>query len=330
MHKHLLIFSADQDITKTNIKQNKINIGIDTKQIQEDTKKYKINGIIEFEPEYHYKFSLIKNKPYIIYYKGNYKLLNKEILAIVGPRNITTHGKNILDKLFSIAKNYNLISISWLAEWVDQYSHRKSIELGIPTIAVLGWGIKRFLENKSQKIIKEIIDNNWLIISEYKINFKPTMRSFPERNRIIAWLSNMIFIPEAWQKSGSLITANFWIQMNKAIYWSPNHIFDSNSTWLRDHIEKWLIKPIKDLDKMLQKHFSKKESNLLKNISQQKLTLEESYIFKIIANNTNINIQNIASQSKLSIPKLFQILSKLEIFWLIKQSSVNIFQKIKQ
>lgn len=327
MHQHLLQYSAHEKITKSDIKLNKIPLELTTEEIQKDFKKYTIQGIVEGEQNYHYKFSLIKNKPYLIYYKGNLDLLNQKILAIVGPRNITIHGKNILDKLFSIAKIHNLTTISWLAEGVDQYSHRKSIEFWIPTIAVLGWWLKRFLKNKSQRLLKEIIENKGLIISEYKINFTPTNRSFPQRNRIIAGLSDVIFIPEAWQKSGSLITADFGIQMNKPIYWSPNHILDQNSAWLRDYIEQWLIKPIKNLDKMLQKYFSQKQTSSKPTISHQKLSLEEKTIFQIIANQKDIDLQNIVFQSKFPIPKVFQILSKLEIARLIAQSSVNVFQK---
>jgi DNA processing protein len=62
-------------------------------------------------------------------------------------------------------------------------------------------------------------------LSEYKINFVPTKYSFPQRNRIVAGLSDLLFLPEAGEKSGSLITAEFAYQQNKPIFVTPNDIF---------------------------------------------------------------------------------------------------------
>ncbi|MBQ5945243.1 DNA-processing protein DprA [bacterium] len=35
------------------------------------------------------------------------------------------------------------------------------------------------------------------MLSEFKLDFQPTARSFPQRNRLIAGLSNALFLPEA-------------------------------------------------------------------------------------------------------------------------------------
>ncbi|MBO7505138.1 DNA-processing protein DprA [bacterium] len=36
-----------------------------------------------------------------------------------------------------------------------------------------------------------------MILSEFKLDFKPTAWSFPQRNRLIAGLSDALFLPEA-------------------------------------------------------------------------------------------------------------------------------------
>ncbi len=49
--------------------------------------------------------------------------------------------------------------------------------------------------------MKKIVDGGGLVISEYKHHFAPTDRSFPQRNRIVAGLSHVLFLPEAQEKS---------------------------------------------------------------------------------------------------------------------------------
>ena len=67
------------------------------------------------------------------------------------------------------------------------------------------------------------------MLSEFKLNSRPERYTFPQRNRIVAGLSDMVFLPEASEKSGSLITVDFARQMHKDVYGTPNSIFSPTS-----------------------------------------------------------------------------------------------------
>jgi len=67
------------------------------------------------------------------------------------------------------------------------------------------------------------------VISEFKFTQQPQTYTFPQRNRIIAALSDVVYLPEASQKSGSLITLEFAQKLGKTIYGSPNLDFPSTS-----------------------------------------------------------------------------------------------------
>ena len=69
---------------------------------------------------------------------GDISLLNKKILGIVGPRKMSLYGKQVIEHMFDMIPNYDIVTISGMAEGIDQLCHKLSCEQNIPTIAVLG------------------------------------------------------------------------------------------------------------------------------------------------------------------------------------------------
>ncbi len=292
-------------------------------KLENEINKYKIN-ILYFAWEYHFKLNYIISKPKIIYFIWDINILNKDILWIVWPRKISIYWKEVLNELFKKLEKYNLATISWLAIWVDTICHNLSIKKNIPTIAVLWWGILYFLKTDfTWKKILNIINNWWLIISEYKLYQEPSIFTFPQRNRIIAWLSKTLFIPEAWYKSWSLITADFANKSNIPIYWATNEIFSINSWWLIEEMEKSNIKISSKKFLFINKYFKKHKTQ--KNELELFLSNDEKKILRIIKKNIEwINIENIQNQTKIWTKKIICLISKLEINWLISQKWWNI------
>jgi predicted Rossmann fold nucleotide-binding protein DprA/Smf involved in DNA uptake len=50
---------------------------------------------------------------------------------------MTSYAHDVLDELFAHLKQYDVATISGMAEGVDQLAHELSIQYHIPTIAVL-------------------------------------------------------------------------------------------------------------------------------------------------------------------------------------------------
>ena len=75
----------------------------------------------------------------------------------------------------------------------------------------------------SDYILQEIVEKG-LLISEYLPDTPPKPFRFPERNRILAGLSDIVIVTEAREKSGSLITANMALHENRDVYAVPGPI----------------------------------------------------------------------------------------------------------
>lgn len=328
MQDKALKYSADSELKLSQIKDSLFDFtGIDTSRTLKYVKKNNIWAVIEGEDGFNYKFLTIKSKPYIIYYKWNLDILNKPILWIVWPRKHSWYSEKVLEKLFDSLVKYDVVTISGMAPWVDQLCHNLSIKHNIPTIAVLWWGIGYYLRWKQRHVIDKIVDNWWLVISEFKIDLEPTNYTFPQRNRIIAWLSDVLFLPEAGENSGSLITVDFAMQMRKKIYGTPNDIFSLNSAGLNKMIAEWYIQPVYDFDLFLNQYFTKSSEN--KKNNYRNLTLQEQKIITILSENWPSDISQIVYKTSLSFDEILQLISVLEMDNYVYQDMPGLYQLSK-
>lgn len=328
MDQKLIDYSTNPELKISELWQKQLDFWQQQKadpKIISRIKKNHISWHRHANKDFHYKGKAIKPKIKLYYFQWNIAVLNQQILGIVWPRIISPYTKKVLENLFNQAKNYKLVTISWLASGVDQYAHTLSIQHKIPTIAVLGWWIKRYREHKDRTILQKIIDNNGLILSEYKLNFEPTKYSFPQRNRIIAGLSNTLFIPQAGKKSGSLITADFALNMKVPIYGVPNDIFAVQHQWLHEYIAQKKVTISLDHNIFLQKYFSHTKTQ--KNKQNVSLSSQEQKIITLFNKHTTLNHKQLIQYTKLPIQHLSNILSMLEIKWLIYQKAPWVFAK---
>ena len=170
-------------------------------------------------------------------------------VAVVGSRRITGYGKQAIEKIIPQLVFQKKTIVSGFMYGIDQYAHAVCVENAGKTIAVLGWGIDYKLSGYDLKLAKQIIKTGGLIISEW-VTQKPTLWTFPARNRIVAALSKEVIIIEAALKSGSLITARLASKLKRKIWAVPGPITSRTSAGTNNLIAQnkaniWLpdIKP---------------------------------------------------------------------------------------
>lgn len=161
--------------------------------------------------------------PLVLFYAGRRDLLAGQMLEIVGARQMTSYGEGVLRGIVPAMVQNNLTIVSGLAAGVDGLSHRLTLQNHGKTIAVVGCGLDLVYPRQHQQLQAEVIREG-LVLSEYGLGEAPLAFHFPERNRIIAGLSETILVVEARQRSGSLITANLGLDENRNICAIPGRI----------------------------------------------------------------------------------------------------------
>lgn len=151
------------------------------------------------------------------------------MVAIVGTRKITDYGQRVTYQLAYELAQAGLIIVSGLALGVDAVAHRAAMEAGGKTIAVLGHGLQGIYPPSNHSLGLGIAQGGGALVTEYELGVHADKHTFPERNRIIAGLSQAIIVTQADASSGSLITANAGLACNRTIMAVPGNITSERS-----------------------------------------------------------------------------------------------------
>ena len=180
------------------------------------------------EKSYPRRLKAIYDSPAMLYYQGNANLNHQRIIAIVGTRNATSHGKKFVREFVKGLANTNVIIISGLAYGVDIEAHKAALEYNIPTIGVIASGLDIIYPGVHAKFARKMKDNGG-IITEYPLRTKLDPARFPARNRIIAGLSDATIVIEAALKGGALITADLASGYDREVFAVPGRYNDPYS-----------------------------------------------------------------------------------------------------
>ncbi|KIU24804.1 DNA protecting protein DprA [Weissella cibaria] len=143
----------------------------------------------------------IAQPPLCLFFQGDFALVNQPCVAIVGARELTPYGQQVLATWLPHLVGAKLVIVSGLARGTDEAVHRGTMAHAGQTIAVIGTGVDVAYPKRRDKLQTQISQQG-LILSEYLPWEPPAKHHFPERNRIIAGLAQATVIVEARQKSG--------------------------------------------------------------------------------------------------------------------------------
>ena len=186
-----------------------------------------IKCVTYYSDNYPEKLKHIDKPPYILYCKGDLSLLNSPSIAIVGSRKPTSYGEIITKQFTEGLVDNGLTIVSGLAYGVDKIANEVAVSRG-KTIAVLGGGFNQIYPKINTDLASKIAEKG-LLVSEYHIDTKPQSYHFISRNRIIAGLCDAVLITEAAEKSGSMHTKEFALDVGKDVFAVPGNINSENS-----------------------------------------------------------------------------------------------------
>ena len=144
-------------------------------------------------------------------------------VAIVGARSCSPTGREVAAALAAALAGAGAATVSGGARGIDAAAHRGALEAGGPTIAVLGSGIDVAYPRSNRSLLEEVAQRGTLV-SEYPPGIPPEPFRFPARNRIVAALSRGVVVVEGAAGSGSVITADYALQLGREVFAVPGPV----------------------------------------------------------------------------------------------------------
>lgn len=267
-------------------------------------------GLIDMNDcRYPERLKNIEIPPLFLFYSGDISLLRDEkIIAIVGTRSATKYGEMCTEKVVKELLDGDVVVVSGLACGIDSIAHRKVLELGGKTIAVLPCGIDKVYPDNNYELKDKIIKSG-LVISEFPVGTMAMGRNFPIRNRIIAGLSKGVAVIESAKKGGALITANIAFEENRDLFVVPGDLSSKYSEGCNNLIKEMKGKLITGGKDILDEYnwISKGEEI----IEQYKLEGKKLLVYTALDSKKHIEI--LEKELKIEISELLTLLMELEL-----------------
>jgi DNA processing protein len=267
----------------------------------------------------------IPQLPKKLFYAGAVPDWKRKLLCIVGARKNTNYGKEAVETFIEGLRGYLITIVSGLALGIDSIAHRAAMKNGLPTISVPGSGLsKEVLHPQSHtRLAEEIIEKGGTLMNEFEPEFKATHYSFPQRNRIMAGMSNATLVIEAEKKSGTLITARLATEYNRDVLALPGSIFNTTSSGPHMLIRLGAT-PIRNSDDLLEALHLEKVGGEEKNDERKYFDCSEKemLVIKLLVEPLERDeiLRQMNTEHNLSVGETQTLLSLLELKGLIKET----------
>jgi DNA processing protein len=327
-----LFFMREQTISNMHIFSEKdLNMLVARRRIFDVDQKWSefLQTQIQFVPyssdAYPTRLKEIYQPPYALYVKGNLPKETKSV-AIVGARMCSEYGRSMARMLSNTLAAHQVSIISGLALGIDSAAHAGTLAGNGKTYAVLGCGCDICYPANARNIYNNILDSGGGILSEYPPKTTPKPYFFPERNRIISALSDVVVIIEAKEKSGSLITADFALEQGKDIYAIPGRFDDTLSKGCNELIAQG-AGILYDIEKFLE-NIGIQNKKSIKNQKKEQILLEKDEILVYSCLDLHPKfINNIIEETGLNLLNVLHALDSLKANKLVQETFQNYYSR---
>jgi DNA processing protein len=161
---------------------------------------------------------------------GDQSLLKKKCVAIIGTRNVSPEGAARSRRLARELASAGVVIVSGLAKGVDTEAFLAAIEAGGRVVAVIGTPIDQAYPAENKRL-QERIYRDHLLVSQFAPGQRVFQSNFPERNKLMAALSDASAITEAGDTSGTLHQAAECVRLGRWLFIAKSVVDDPSLQW---------------------------------------------------------------------------------------------------
>ncbi len=288
--------------------------------------EHSIRGLVLGDDDYPQRLCECSDAPLVLYYKGNCDLNQTKIVSIVGTRQMTVYGQDLIRHFVTDLKRHcsNVLIVSGLAYGVDIYAHREALANGYETVGVLAHGLDQIYPYRHHETAAEMVNHGGLL-TEFMTQTNADKPNFVRRNRIVAGMADATVLVESAAKGGGLITCEIAQSYDRSVFAFPGNVGSEFSkgcnNMIRDNVAG-LISNANDFvvamgwqDEALRKQAMADgiERNLFPDLSP-----EEQKVVSLLQQTNNLQLNILSVKTGIPIGQLTALLFQLEMKGVVK------------
>ncbi|MCX7619253.1 MAG: DNA-protecting protein DprA [Acidimicrobiales bacterium] len=162
--------------------------------------------------------------PTVVCWLGDIDDLVGPRVAIIGTRRCTQAGRDTAFELGYALSAAGVSVVSGLALGIDAAAHRGALAAGgAPPIAVVGSGLDVIYPPANRALWSQVAEAG-VVLTELPLGEPPRAWHFPNRNRMIAALADVVVVVESRRRGGSLSTVAAAIRRDRDVMAVPGPV----------------------------------------------------------------------------------------------------------
>lgn len=281
------------------------------------------------EDNYPEKLKHCADSPILLFSKGNIDFKKRQIISIVGTREITAYGRDFCKDLISELALLDPVIVSGFAYGADITAHLAAMENNLQTVAVLAHGLNQIYPKTHKKYIPRLMENGGFM-TEFWSSSNPIREQFLQRNRIVAGISEATIVIESAEKGGSLVTASMANDYNRDVFAVPGRTTDKYSQGCNNLIKTQkanMLTSAADLIYMLNWDLQQPVKPVQKQLFIS-LDEEEQQVYDFLNGNGKELLDIIALECSMPVFRLSGILLNMELKGAVRPLPGKLFEAI--
>ena len=297
--------------------------------VKKEEKRIKVQDLQLFiygAEDYPLALSHTADPPIVFFQKGKVNWKNPRIISIVGTRTPTRAGIRLCEALLVELAPYKPLIISGFARGIDIVAHKKAIELGLETVAVLGHSFGQWYPSIHSKYVAPLLKQG-AFITEFWSEDPFERSNFLKRNRIIAGAAHATVVIESGEKGGSLVTAAHALAYGREVFAFPGRPTDAKSLGclrLIKNDQARIIRHGKDLIQWMNWEEKKTKQSVQKHLFLD-LSEKEKQLFSYLEHVATLD--ELSLKFKQPIATTASILLQLELKGAVRSVGGNKFER---
>jgi DNA processing protein len=181
-------------------------------------------------------------QPRYLFGYGTLNIDTGSSVAVIGTSSASDEGRGrVRDLIHELAMGRDVSVISGLARGIDTAAHVAALHEGIPTVAVVGTGLRNVYPPENRDLLLQITKKS-AVYSQFLPSFSGAKWSFPERNKVMAGIAQATVVMESRTGSGSLLQARSSLKDGRPVFiHSSNCSDESNMEWIAELVAKGAV-----------------------------------------------------------------------------------------